>query len=39
MSVNQEANFYVAEVGNGRSQKFHPRAGADQSKLITPRCN
>jgi peptidylamidoglycolate lyase len=34
MSVDQEGNFYVAEVGNGRAQKFHPRAGADPSKLI-----
>jgi DNA-binding beta-propeller fold protein YncE len=34
ISVDQEGNFYVAEVGNGRAQKFHPRAGADPSKLV-----
>jgi hypothetical protein len=34
MSVDQEGNFYIAEVGNGRAQKFHPRAGADLSKLV-----
>jgi hypothetical protein len=34
MSVDQEGNFYVAEVGNGRAQKFVPRAGADPAKLV-----
>jgi sugar lactone lactonase YvrE len=34
MSVDQEGNLYVAEVGNGRAQKFRPRAGADLSKLV-----
>ena len=34
MSVDQEGNFYVAEVGNGRAQKFRPRSGADASKLV-----
>lgn len=34
MSVDQEGNFYVAEVGNGRAQKFRPRPGADPSKLV-----
>jgi peptidylamidoglycolate lyase len=34
MSVDQEGNFYVAEVGNGRAQKFRPREGADPSKLL-----
>ena len=34
MSVDQQSNFYVAEVGNGRAQKFRPRAGADPSKLV-----
>jgi len=28
-SVDQEGNFYVAEVDNGRVQKFHPRTGAN----------
>src|SRR3990170_5454810 len=26
MSVDQEGNLYIAEVGNGRPQKFRPRA-------------
>jgi hypothetical protein len=34
MSVDQQGNFYVAEVGNGRAQKFAPRAGADPTKLV-----
>ena len=34
MSVDQDGNFYVAEVGNGRAQKFTPRQGADRSKLV-----
>jgi NHL repeat len=34
MSVDQQGNFYVAEVGNGRAQKFRPRPGADPSKLV-----
>jgi peptidylamidoglycolate lyase len=34
MTVDQEGNVYVAEVGNGRAQKFSPRAGADPSKLV-----
>ncbi len=34
MSVDQQGNFYVAEVGNGRAQKFRPRAGADPAKLV-----
>ena len=29
MSVDQEGNFYVAEVDSGRVQKFRPRAGAN----------
>ncbi|HVA94827.1 MAG TPA: 6-bladed beta-propeller [Candidatus Dormibacteraeota bacterium] len=34
MSVDQEGNFYVAEVGNGRAQKFRPRPGANPALLI-----
>ena len=28
MSVDQEGNLYLAEVNNGRAQKFRPRSGA-----------
>jgi len=34
MSVDQEGNFYVAEVGGGRVQKFTPRDGARQETLL-----
>jgi hypothetical protein len=33
-SVDQEGNFYVAEVDNGRVQKFRPRQGSAQAFLI-----
>jgi hypothetical protein len=33
-SVDQEGNFYVAEVDNGRVQKFRPRPGAAPAFLI-----
>ena len=33
-TVDQEGNLYVAEVFNGRVQKFRPKKGADKSKLI-----
>ena len=33
-SVDQEQNLYVAEVGNGRVQKFKPRPGAHPSMII-----
>jgi len=33
-SVDQEGNFYVAEVDSGRVQKFKPRAGANQAFLV-----
>src|SRR5690349_4475201 len=33
-SVDQQGNFYVAEVDSGRVQKFSPRAGADPSHLV-----
>jgi hypothetical protein len=34
MSVDQEGNLYVAEVDNGRVQKFRPRAGANPEYLM-----
>jgi DNA-binding beta-propeller fold protein YncE len=34
LSVDQEGNLYIAEVFNGRVQKFRPKAGADRAKLI-----
>jgi len=33
-SVDQEGNFYVAEVDSGRAQKFRPRAGANPAFLV-----
>jgi hypothetical protein len=33
-SVDQDGNFYVAEVDNGRVQKFRPRQGANQDYLV-----
>jgi len=33
-SVDQEGNFYVAEVDNGRVQKFRPRQGANSAFVI-----
>jgi hypothetical protein len=34
MSVDQEGNLYLAEVNNGRAQKFRPRSGADQALMV-----
>jgi hypothetical protein len=34
MSVDQEGNLYIAEVANGRAQKFRPRAGANPDFLL-----
>jgi len=34
MSVDQQGNFYIAEVNNGRPQKFRPRAGANPALLV-----
>lgn len=34
-SVDQEGNLYVAEVSNGRVQKFRPMLGADPAKIIS----
>jgi hypothetical protein len=33
-SVDQEGNFYVAEVDSGRVQKFRPRKGANPAFLV-----
>jgi len=34
ISVDQEGNVYVAEVNNGRVQKFRPRKGANPAFLL-----
>jgi hypothetical protein len=34
ITVDQEGNLYLAEVFNGRVQKFRPKPGADPAKLI-----
>ena len=34
ISTDSEGNFYVAEVYNGRPQKFTPRKNADPAHLI-----
>ena len=34
MSVDQEGNLYLAEVFNGRVQKFRPKPGADPAKIV-----
>ncbi|MGA3157900.1 MAG: hypothetical protein ABSE43_10060 [Steroidobacteraceae bacterium] len=34
-SVDQDGNFYTAEVDNGRVQKFRPRAGIDPWFLVS----
>jgi len=34
LSVDQDGNLYVAEVFNGRAQKFRPKRGADPAKLV-----
>jgi hypothetical protein len=33
-SVDQDGNFYVAEVDNGRVQKFTPRPGANPAYMV-----
>lgn len=35
ISVDQEGNVYVAEVNNGRVQKFRPRRGANPAFLVS----
>jgi hypothetical protein len=34
-SVDQEGNFYVAEVDNGRVQKFRPRRAVNEAFLVS----
>jgi peptidylamidoglycolate lyase len=34
LSTDQEGNFYVAEVNNGRIQKYRPRQGANPAFLV-----
>ena len=34
IAVDQEGNFYVAEVGNGGAQKFTPKPGANPELLL-----
>ena len=34
MTIDQEGNLYIAEVFNGRVQKFRPKPGADRAKVI-----
>jgi hypothetical protein len=34
ITVDQEGNLYLAEVFNGRVQKFRPKKGADPAKLV-----
>jgi peptidylamidoglycolate lyase len=34
MSVDQEGNLYLAEVNNGRAQKFRPRANANPAYVV-----
>ncbi len=36
MSVDNEGNLYVAEVDNGRVQKYRPRPGAKPAFLVAP---
>ncbi|MBT5031310.1 MAG: hypothetical protein HOM55_03340, partial [Proteobacteria bacterium] len=39
ISVDSDGNFYVAEVDNGRVQKYRPRPGANPDYLIAPAVN
>ena len=34
ITVDQDGNLYLAEVFNGRVQKFRPKPGADPAKLV-----
>ena len=36
ISVDQEGNFYVAEVDNGGFQKYRPRGNANPDYLVGP---
>jgi len=35
LSVDQQGNLYIAEVGNGRPQKFRPRPNANPAFLVS----
>jgi DNA-binding beta-propeller fold protein YncE len=37
MSVDPDGNLYLAEVNNGRAEKFRPRAGANPALLMGQR--
>jgi DNA-binding beta-propeller fold protein YncE len=37
MSVDPDGNLYLAEVNNGRAEKFRPRSGANPALLIGQR--
>jgi peptidylamidoglycolate lyase len=34
LSVDQDGNLYLAEVNNGRAQKYRPRAGANPDLIV-----
>ena len=34
ITTDQEGNLYLAEVFNGRAQKFRPKPGADPAKVV-----
>ena len=34
ITVDQDGNLYLAEVFNGRVQKFRPKPGADPAKVV-----
>jgi hypothetical protein len=34
VGVDQDGNLYLAEVNNGRAQKFRPRTGANPALLV-----
>jgi hypothetical protein len=34
ITTDQDGNLYLAEVFNGRVQKFIPKKGADPAKLV-----
>jgi hypothetical protein len=36
LTVDEAGNLYVAEVDNGRAQKFRPRANATPAFLVGP---
>jgi hypothetical protein len=37
ISADSEGNLYLAEVFGGRTQKYHPKPGADPTKLVWGR--